>query len=69
MLIIDVIHPFAQFVLPENIAHAFLTVLFLVSGQWIAFLLNAPLLVFNANKYVARPLHHSDRDCTAHLAK
>jgi hypothetical protein len=40
-----------QFVLPENIAHAFLTTLFLVSGQWIAFLLNAPLLAFNVNKY------------------
>jgi hypothetical protein len=41
----------SQFVLPENIAHAFLTILFLVSGQWIAFLLNAPLLAFNVNKY------------------
>lgn len=47
-----------QFVLPENIAHAFLTVLFLLSGQWIAFLLNAPLLIFNANKYVARQPHN-----------
>jgi len=28
-----------------------LTTLFLVSGQWIAFLLNAPLLAFNVNKY------------------
>jgi hypothetical protein len=44
-------HPL-QFVLPENIAHAFLTVLFLLCGQWMAFLLNAPLLAFNANKYV-----------------
>jgi protein cornichon len=42
---------FSKFVLPENIAHAFLTTLFLVSGQWTAFLLNAPLLAFNANKY------------------
>jgi protein cornichon len=40
-----------QFVLPENIAHAFLTILFLVSGQWMAFFLNAPLLAFNVNKY------------------
>jgi len=46
-------HCFApQFVLPENIAHAFLALLFLLSGQWIAFLLNAPLVAFNANKYV-----------------
>jgi len=41
-----------QFVFPENAAHAFLTLLFLLSGQWIAFLLNAPLVAFNANKYV-----------------
>ena len=42
---------FWKFVLPENIAHAFLTTLFLISGQWTAFLLNAPLLAFNVNKY------------------
>lgn len=42
---------FSKFVLPENIAHAFLTTLFLLSGQWTAFLLNAPLLAFNVNKY------------------
>ncbi|EIM85081.1 cornichon [Stereum hirsutum FP-91666 SS1] len=47
---IDLCNKLNQFVLPENIAHAFLTTLFLLSGQWIAFLLNAPLLVFNANK-------------------
>lgn len=41
-----------QFVLPENSAHAFLTILFLLFGQWIAFLLNAPLLAFNVNKSV-----------------
>jgi len=40
----------AQFVLPENAAHAFLTILFLVSGQWVAFILNVPLVAFNANK-------------------
>ena len=42
---------FVQFVLPENSAHALLTTLFLISGQWTAFLLNAPLLAFNVNKY------------------
>jgi hypothetical protein len=45
------IDAFLEFVLPENIAHAFLTTLFLISGQWTAFLLNAPLLAFNVNKY------------------
>ena len=42
-----------QFVLPENIAHALLTILFLISGQWTAFILNAPLLAFNVNKCVS----------------
>lgn len=37
------------------IAHAFLTLLFLLSGQWLAFLLNAPLVAFNVNKYVLIP--------------
>ena len=41
-----------QFVLPEHKAHAFLAMLFLLSGQWVAFLLNAPLLAFNINKCV-----------------
>ena len=32
------------------IGHAFLTLLFLLNGQWIAFLLNAPLTAYNVNK-------------------
>lgn len=47
---IDLCNKLNQFTLPEMIAHATLTVLFLLSGQWIAFLLNAPLVAFNANK-------------------
>lgn len=35
-------------------AQAFLTTLFLLSGQWIAFMLNVPLVAYNANKYVLR---------------
>ena len=50
-----------QFVLPEHIAHAFLAMLFLLSGQWVAFLLNAPLLAFNINKCVLVP-SFSERD-------
>ena len=38
--------------LPENIAHAFLSLLFLLSGQWTAFILNLPLVVYNVNKSV-----------------
>ena len=37
-------------------AHAFLTFLFLVSFQWIALLLNLPLVVFNVNKCVHQSL-------------
>ncbi|KAH0829191.1 cornichon protein-domain-containing protein [Lanmaoa asiatica] len=47
---IDLCNKLNQFVLPENIAHAFLTILFLLSGQWVAFLLNLPLVLYNANK-------------------
>ncbi|KAL7413583.1 cornichon [Mrakia frigida] len=49
---IDLCNKLNQFVLPEMIAHAFLTTMFLLSGQWLAFLLNAPLLGFNINKII-----------------
>jgi hypothetical protein len=42
-----------QFVLPENAAHAALTVLFLLFGQFVAFLLNLPLVLYNANRCVS----------------
>lgn len=51
-----------QFVLPENIAHALLTTLFLLSGQWTAFILNAPLVAFNINKCVVH--HVAERELT-----
>ncbi|GEM09026.1 ER-derived vesicles protein ERV14 [Rhodotorula toruloides] len=51
---IDLCNKLNQFVLPEMIAHAFMTVLFLLSFQVIAFLLNAPLLAYNVNKVVNR---------------
>ncbi|PWN95836.1 hypothetical protein FA09DRAFT_344164 [Tilletiopsis washingtonensis] len=47
---IDLCNKLNQFTLPEMIAHAVLTVFFLLGGQWVAFLLNAPLVAFNANK-------------------
>jgi len=50
-----------QFVLPEMIAHAFLTLCFLLSGQWIAFLLNAPLVGYNVNKWVFESLSRGAR--------
>ncbi|KAJ3528827.1 hypothetical protein NM688_g7940 [Phlebia brevispora] len=39
-----------QFVLPEAIAHATLTLVFLLSGQWRAVALNVPLVIVNVNK-------------------
>lgn len=32
--------------------HAFLSFIFLISGQWIATAWNLPLVAYNANKYV-----------------
>ena len=45
-----------QFVVPEMGAHAFLTLLFLLTGQWISFILNAPLVAYNVQKSVALEL-------------
>jgi len=46
---IDLCNKLNQFVVPENIAHGLLTILFLLCGQWTAFLLNVPLVAYNAN--------------------
>ncbi|KAK2463154.1 hypothetical protein APHAL10511_004809 [Amanita phalloides] len=47
---IDLCNKLNQFVLPEYAVHAFLTLLFFLSGQWMAFLINLPLVVFNGYK-------------------
>jgi hypothetical protein len=44
----------SQFVLPEMIAHAFLTTTFLFSFQFIALILNAPLVAYNVNKIMQK---------------
>ncbi|KZP19581.1 cornichon [Athelia psychrophila] len=46
----DLCNQLNQFVLPEMAAQAFLALLFLISRQWIAFLLNLPLIIFHARK-------------------
>lgn len=51
---IDLCTKLNQFTLPEMAAHAFLTILFLLTGQWLALLFNIPLLAYNVNKCVAR---------------
>lgn len=42
------------FILPEAGVHAFLTSLFLLGGYWFTFLLNLPVLLFNANKFLKK---------------
>ncbi|UZJ51629.1 hypothetical protein CBS101457_000949 [Exobasidium rhododendri] len=51
---IDLCNKLNQFTLPEMAAHAALTLFFLLSGQWLAFLLNAPLVAFNVNKVMKK---------------
>jgi hypothetical protein len=40
----------SKFVLLEHFAHAFLWTVFLLSGSWMAMLLNTPLLVYHGQK-------------------
>ncbi|KCV68878.1 hypothetical protein H696_04296 [Fonticula alba] len=40
-----------KIILPEMITHTALTVIFLLSRSWLAFLLNLPLLVYHGMKY------------------
>jgi len=47
---IDLCQKLNQFVLPEMGAHAGLSLLFLITGQWISFLLNVPLIAYNVQK-------------------
>ena len=45
-----------KIVLPEMGLHLALTVIFFLSFSWAALLINIPLAVYNANKYV-NPIH------------
>merc|ERR1711977_457162 len=49
---IDLCTKLNQFTLPEMCAHGFLTVLFLLNGQWIALAINLPLLAYNVHKFM-----------------
>lgn len=44
---IDMCKHLNLFILPEVIAHAFLTVLLLLKGAWIPLLVNLPLVAWN----------------------
>jgi len=47
---IDLCQKLNQFVLPEMGAHAALSLIFLLTGQWMSFLLNVPLIAYNVQK-------------------
>ncbi len=47
---IDLCNRLNTYIVPEAAVHAFLTILFLINGYWIALLLNLPLLAYNAKK-------------------
>ena len=49
---IDLCNRLNTYIIPEAGVQAFLTLLFLVNGYWMALILNLPLLAFNAKKYV-----------------
>jgi hypothetical protein len=56
---IDLCNKLNQFVLPEMMVHTLLTVIFLLSGSWIALGLNIPLTAWNIHK-VTQKLHMYD---------
>ena len=47
---IDLCNRLNTYIVPEAAVHAFLTLLFLINGYWIALILNLPLLAYNAKK-------------------
>jgi hypothetical protein len=49
---IDLCNRLNSYIIPEAAVHAFLTLLFLVNGYWVALILNLPLVAFNVKKYV-----------------
>ena len=49
---IDLCNRLNTYIIPEAGVHAFLTILFLINGYWLALLLNVPLLAWNGKKWV-----------------
>jgi hypothetical protein len=58
---IDLCNRLNTYIIPEAGVHAFLTLLFLVNGYWLALILNLPLLAFNVKKYVYHISHSTLR--------
>ncbi|KAJ3021967.1 hypothetical protein HKX48_007345 [Thoreauomyces humboldtii] len=49
---IDLCNRLNTFVIPEKAVHAFLWLTFLLSGSWIAMLMNTPLLAYHINQVI-----------------
>ncbi|KKA26787.1 hypothetical protein TD95_003158 [Thielaviopsis punctulata] len=49
---IDLCNRLNTYIVPEAAVHGFLTFMFLINGYWLPLVLNLPLLVWNAKKYV-----------------
>lgn len=58
-------------VLPEYVIHLFMTVIFLMCGEWITVLINIPLLAYNVNRlyqvYVKSPRSKSFIDRVSNI--
>ncbi|WPK26761.1 hypothetical protein PUMCH_004122 [Australozyma saopauloensis] len=51
---IELCHKLNPWFIPEAGLHAVMTVLFLVNGYWLVFLLNLPLFAYNINKVATK---------------
>ena len=51
---IELSHKLNPWFIPEAALHAFLALLLLISGFWLVFLLNLPLLAYNVNIFVKK---------------
>jgi len=51
---IDLCNKLNRFVLPEMLGHAILPFMFLVSFDWLALIVNLPLLIFNIQKFLSK---------------
>jgi len=49
---IDLCNRLNTYILPEASVHAFLSLLFLINGYWMAIALNLPLLGYNIKKFL-----------------
>jgi hypothetical protein len=66
---IDLCNKLNQFVLPEMMVHTLLTVIFLLSGNWIALGLNLPLTAWNIHKITQKRHMYDATDIFRTLSK